>query len=204
MFSNINLSYKPFSNPVESKPVLESKLFSIPVESKPVLESKLFSNPVESKPVLESNNNIFQETGKKNKLDTSNDMFKKQKTESELIHSELNTLKNEFDIMKEELNELKKTYNDITNHEKSDNLENNASTENISSGVYIKCNIHPHLLKETTIHTLDNIYYNGFVCDSCNYKQRDPYEKFYHCLTCKSESSIGNFDLCMSCVKKNL
>ena len=41
-----------------------------------------------------------------------------------------------------------------------------------NNGIYIKCNLHEHMLKEQTVHNLKGVYLkvvylNGFICDNC-------------------------------------
>ena len=71
--------------------------------------------------------------------------------------------------------------------------------------IFVVVRIHNHFLRETLVIELDSSYYNGFMCDNCNYQQKDINEKFYQCDECNSEvSKCGNFDLCSHCVVNNL
>ena len=97
----------------------------------------------------------------------------------------------------------KKNITEILNTQKCDyDAVENLRKYIKSNGIYIKCNLHEHLLKETVVTDLLDVYTNGFVCDNCNYKQHNINEKFYHCQECSSISGLGNYDLCIECVKK--
>lgn len=120
--------------------------------------------------------------------------IKKDETNNKILE-ELNVLKNKIekiDKLESELYDFKcKSPNNITGK--------------IKTGVYVYCRLHNHFLRETLVIELDSNYYNGFMCDNCNYQQKDINEKFYQCGECNSEvSKCGNFDLCSHCVVNNL
>lgn len=134
-----------------------------------------------------------------NKLNLNTDLntvvdIKKDETNNKILE-ELNVLKKKIekmDKLESELNDFKcKSPNNMT--------------EKIKTGVYVYCRLHNHFLRETLVIELGSSYYNGFICDNCNYQQKNINEKFYQCGECNSEvSKSGNFDLCSHCVVNNL
>jgi tRNA nucleotidyltransferase/poly(A) polymerase len=139
------------------------------------------------------NNKLNLNTDLNTNLNTIVDI-KKDETNNKILE-ELNVLKKKIekiDKLESELNDFKcKSPNNIT--------------EKIKTGVYVYCRLHNHFLRETLVIELDSSYYNGFMCDNCNYQQKDINEKFYQCGECNSEvSKSGNFDLCSHCVVNNL
>jgi len=102
-----------------------------------------------------------------------------------------------FNKLTQEINSLKELVNIM--NKKLELLINKPQNEVI----YVACNLHNHLLKETTNEELGNNYTTGFICDNCKYKQTKLNEKFYHCSSCMSNMG-GNYDLCLNCVNNCL
>ena len=125
------------------------------------------------------------------KYSENSEKYSENSENSKNIKNNIAELNNTIDSFKKEIDELK---NLIKLQLKINN--------NKSNGIYIKCNLHEHLLKETVVTDVLDVYTNGFVCDNCNYKQHNINEKFYHCQECSSISGLGNYDLCIECVKK--
>lgn len=154
---------------------------------------------VENKPEDITTNNYYSYTNSENSDRSSkhseyskNTINSENNENNENNINNINEFKNTIDSFKKEIDELK---NLIKLQIKINSNKNN--------GVYIKCNLHEHLLKETVVCDLLDVYKSGFVCDNCNYKQHNINEKFYHCQECSSISGIGNYDLCIECVKKH-
>jgi len=148
---------------------------------------------IENKPEDITTNNYYSYTNSENSDRSSeHSEYSKYTINSQNKQNSIDELKNTMNSFKKEIDDLKKLI-------KLQIKVNN----NKSNGVYIKCNLHEHLLKETVVNDLLDVYNSGFVCDNCNYKQNNINEKFYHCQECSSISGIGNYDLCIECVKKH-
>lgn len=186
----------------------------------------MFSNTTPKLFTTESQQNLFSFTnlnnnftGSQNSENSQNDTLTTSNlTTSNLFSSELsneNNLKQQdtkvnivnSEAVDNEINELKKSIDDFKNDIKKEMIElKNLLIKNNNNGIYVKCSLHEHLLKEQTIHNLKGVYLNGFVCDHCGYKQQNVIEKFYNCNECKSnlQNGQGGFDLCITCVKNSL
>ena len=145
---------------------------------------------IENKPEDTKTNNYYNYNNSENSDRSSeHSEYSKHTTNSQ---NSIDELKNTIDSFKKDIDELKNLIK----------LQIKVNS-NKSNGIYIKCNLHEHLLKETIVNDLLDVYNSGFVCDNCNYKQHNINEKFYHCQECNSVSGIGNYDLCVECVKKH-
>ena len=166
----------------------------------------------ENSSFITNKSNIFSQ----NKSENSN-IFSQNKSENSNIFSQNNIEggNNKIDIIKyinqsnenDEINELKTMLNELkTEFKKEINILKNELNKNNNNGIYVKCSLHEHMLKEQTIYNLKGVYLNGFVCDNCGYKQQNMIEKFYNCSKCKCnfEGAHGGFDLCITCVKMSL
>ena len=133
------------------------------------------------------NSNIFGQ----NKLNSDN---------SKKIDILKHNNEDEIDDLKNILNELKAEFKKEINDLTKKLIKNN------SNGIYVKCSLHEHILKEHTVHNLKGVYLNGFICDNCGYKQQNIVEKFYHCsdCICSINNVQGGFDLCTTCVQISL
>tara|TARA_B100001173_G_C15981051_1_gene544533 strand:+ start:300 stop:923 length:624 start_codon:yes stop_codon:yes gene_type:complete len=179
--------------------------------------SKKFTNSENSENSQNSENSSFM-TNKSNLFST--DLFNQnslknpdnkkidivetpiQNNEISKLNNEISLLRNVIDELKSELkSEIKKEISELKNVL----IENNNNNNNNNNGIYVKCNLHEHMLKEQTVDNLKGVYLNGFVCDNCGYKQQNIIEKFYNCNECKSNlEGGGGFDLCITCVKISL
>lgn len=78
-----------------------------------------------------------------------------------------NSLKN---MIIKNLTQQKHLLRNVIDEFKNVLIENNNNNNN--NGIYIKCNLHKHMLKEQTVHNLKGVYLkvvylNGFICDNC-------------------------------------
>ena len=75
-----------------------------------------------------------------------------------------------------------------------------------NDGIYVACSLHCHILKETTMASAASSlqYTTGFTCDVCQRTSQDTNEKFYQCSACPSRTGGGHFDVCVTCIRKQL
>lgn len=120
------------------------------------------------------------------------------------IEDEINSIKKDFNSINSKLDEQ-------NNYIKKMNETLNLFISNISnlvelkdkpkSKVYIACKLHQHLLLEVNLNDMNGLYCNGFVCNNCNYQQKNIDEKFYHCSCCNSNPG---YNVCQNCIKTSL
>ena len=188
-----------FSNPNNTTPLLftsqsQQNLFSFSnSNNKKFINSENSENSENSGNSSLTTNNLF-----KSELSSENNLLQQDKTVN-IVKSDtqISEFKNIIDELKSELkNDIKKEISELKN----------LLIKNNNNGIYVKCSLHEHLLKEQTIHNLKGVYLNGFLCDNCGYKQQNIIEKFYNCNECKSnlQNGQGGFDLCITCVKNSM
>lgn len=138
-----------------------------------------------------------------NKLNLNTDLNTNLNTVADIKKNETNNkILEELNVLKKKIEKIDKLESELNDFKCK---SSNNMTEKIKTGVYVYCRLHNHFLRETLVIELDSSYYNGFMCDNCNYQQKDINEKFYQCGECNSKvGKCGNFDLCSHCVVNNL